>query len=76
MFFLEMKTGLVLEGGGLRALFTAGVIDVMMENGITFDAMVGVSAGATFGCNFRQDVRFATTCVSATTLDTWESVRS
>ena len=48
-----MKTGLVLEGGGLRALFTAGVIDVMMENGITFDAMVGVSAGATFGCNFK-----------------------
>ena len=40
-----MKKGLILEGGALRALFTAGVIDVMMENGITFDGLVGVSAG-------------------------------
>lgn len=48
-----MKQGLVLEGGGLRALFTAGVLDVMMENGIRVDGVVGVSAGATFGCNFK-----------------------
>ncbi len=39
-----MKTGLVLEGGAMRGLFTAGVIDVMMEHGIEFDGMVGVSA--------------------------------
>ena len=48
-----MKTGLVMEGGALRGLFTAGVIDVFMENGITFDGAVGVSAGATFGCNIK-----------------------
>lgn len=48
-----MKTGLVLEGGAMRGMFTAGVIDVFMENGIEFDGMIGVSAGATFGCNFK-----------------------
>ena len=48
-----MKTGLVLEGGGMRGLFTAGVMDVMMEYGIRFDGIVGVSAGATFGCNYK-----------------------
>ncbi len=48
-----MKKGLVLEGGGLRSLFSAGVIDVMMENKITFDGMIGVSAGATFGSNYK-----------------------
>ena len=48
-----MKKGLVLEGGGLRSLFSAGVIDVMMENQITFDGIIGVSAGATFGSNYK-----------------------
>ena len=48
-----MKKGLVLEGGGLRALFSAGVTDVMMENNIQFDGLIGVSAGATFGCNYK-----------------------
>jgi len=48
-----MKTGLVLEGGALRGLFSAGVMDVMMEHGVTADAVVGVSAGAVFGCNFK-----------------------
>ncbi len=45
--------GLVLEGGAMRGLFTAGVIDVLMENGIEFPAFVGVSAGAAFGCNYK-----------------------
>lgn len=48
-----MRTGLVLEGGAMRGLFTAGVIDVMMENGITYDGLVGVSAGSSFGCNYK-----------------------
>ena len=52
-FANEMKTGLVLEGGALRGLFSAGVIDVMMENGVKFDGLVGVSAGAAFGCNYK-----------------------
>ena len=37
-----MKTGLVLEGGALRGLFSAGVMDVLMEHGITFDGIIGV----------------------------------
>ena len=49
----NQKTGLVLEGGAMRGMFTAGVLDVMMENGIEFDGIMGVSAGAVFGCNFK-----------------------
>ena len=48
-----MKRGLVLEGGGLRGLFTAGVLDVFMEHGVKFDGIIGVSAGACFGCNYK-----------------------
>ena len=48
-----MKKGLVLEGGAMRGLFTAGVMDVMMENNIEFDGAIGVSAGAAFGCNYK-----------------------
>lgn len=48
-----MKRGLVLEGGAMRGMFTSGVIDVMMENGISFDGLIGVSAGAVFGCNYK-----------------------
>ena len=48
-----MKHGLVMEGGAMRGLFTAGVIDVMMEQNIVFDGAVGVSAGAVFGCNYK-----------------------
>lgn len=47
------KIGLVLEGGAMRGMFSAGVIDVLMENKIEFDGAIGVSAGATFGCNFK-----------------------
>lgn len=48
-----MKKGLIMEGGAMRGMFTAGVIDVMMEHGIEFDGAVGVSAGAAFGCNYK-----------------------
>lgn len=48
-----VKTGLVLEGGAMRGLFTAGVIDVMMEHGVAFDGLIGVSAGSNFGCNYK-----------------------
>lgn len=37
----------------MRGMFTAGVLDVMMENGITYDGIIGVSAGAAFGCNYK-----------------------
>ena len=48
-----MKKGLILEGGAMRGMFTSGVLDVLMENGIEFDGAIGVSAGATFGCNIK-----------------------
>jgi len=47
----KSRNGLVLEGGALHGLFIAGVIDVWMENGIVFDGLVGVAAGACFGRN-------------------------
>lgn len=48
-----MKKGLVLEGGAMRGMFSAGVIDVLLESGIEFDGVAGVSAGAVFGCNYK-----------------------
>ncbi len=48
-----MKTALIMEGGAMRGMFTCGVMDVLMENGITFDGAAGISAGAVFGCNFK-----------------------
>ena len=48
-----MKVGLLLEGGAMRGLFTAGVIDTLMENNILVDTVIGVSAGALFGMNYK-----------------------
>ncbi|MBQ6262356.1 MAG: patatin family protein [Clostridia bacterium] len=48
-----MKRGLIMEGGAMRGMFTCGVLDVFMENGVTFDGAAGISAGAVFGCNFK-----------------------
>ena len=48
-----MRKGLVLEGGAMRGLWTAGVTDVMMEHDIWPDGLIGVSAGAAFGCNYK-----------------------
>lgn len=46
------KTALVLEGGAMRGIYTAGVLDVLLENNIEVDAVIGVSAGAIHGCNY------------------------
>jgi len=48
-----MKKGLVLEGGAMRGMFTSGILDVFMEEGIKFDGAIGVSAGAAFGVNYK-----------------------
>ena len=48
-----MRKGLVLEGGAMRGLWTSGVTDVMMEHGVWPDGLIGVSAGAAFGCNYK-----------------------
>ena len=58
----------MLEGGGMRGMYTCGILDVLMEQRIYVDGMVGVSAGIAFGCNYkshqagralRYNVRFA-----------------
>ena len=48
-----IKKALILEGGAMRGMFTCGVIDVLLENNISFDGIAGISAGAAFGCNFK-----------------------
>ena len=48
-----MKTGLLLEGGAMRGLYTAGILVVFMEKGIKIDGIIGVSAGALFGMNYK-----------------------
>lgn len=47
-----MKIGMVLEGGGMRGLYTAGVLDEMLEEKIKVNGIIGVSAGALFGVNY------------------------
>lgn len=49
----EHKTTLILEGGAMRGLYSAGVLDVFMENNINVDTVYGVSAGALFGLNYK-----------------------
>ena len=49
----KSKTVFVLEGGAMRGLYSAAVLDVFMQNGINTDAIYGVSAGALFGINFK-----------------------
>lgn len=48
-----MKIGMVLEGGAMRGMYTAGVLDVMLEQNLLVDTVIGVSAGAVFGCNYK-----------------------
>ncbi|MBR1409174.1 MAG: patatin family protein [Clostridia bacterium] len=48
-----VKTGIIMEGGAMRGMFTCGVTDVLMENQIRFDGAAGISAGAVFGCNLK-----------------------
>ena len=50
---VKNKTALVLEGGAMRGLYSAGVLDVFMQNNIKVDAIYGVSAGALFGLNYK-----------------------
>mgnify|MGYP003296374063 CR=1 FL=1 len=49
------KVGLVLEGGGMRGMYTTGVLDVFLEEKIFADAVIGVSAGAVFGCSYMSE---------------------
>jgi len=49
---IDNNTALVLEGGGMRGMFTIGVLDAFMEAGLTFPYVVGVSAGACNGSSY------------------------
>lgn len=52
MISIDKRTGLVLEGGGMRGIFTVGVLDCFMDHGIRFPYTVGVSAGASNGISY------------------------
>ena len=54
---LTDKTALILEGGGLRGVFTCGVLDCFMDHGIRFPLTVGVSAGACNGLSYMSGQR-------------------
>lgn len=47
-----MKSGLILEGGGMRGAYTCGVLDAFLDNDIEVNAVIGVSAGACHGCSY------------------------
>lgn len=49
---MESKTSLILEGGGMRGLYTSGVLDYFLEQNLEFDFVYGVSAGSINGANF------------------------
>lgn len=58
-----MKTGLVLEGGAMRGIYTAGVLDTFLKHHIRLDGVIGVSAGAIHGCSYvsgqyRRSIRY------------------
>jgi len=52
MEFLEANTGLVLEGGGMRGVFTSGVLDALMKHDCYFNYVIAVSAGACNGLSY------------------------
>ena len=49
---MMMQGGLILEGGGLRGVYTAGVLDAFLDAGLEFSSVYGVSAGSCQACSF------------------------
>ena len=56
-FRLDNHSGLILEGGGMRGVFTCGVLDNLMDRGIRFAYTIGVSAGACNGLSYMSEQR-------------------
>lgn len=54
---INERTGLILEGGGMRGVFTCGVLDFFMDNDIRFPYTIGVSAGACNGLSYMSGQR-------------------
>lgn len=73
-----MGIGLVLEGGGMRGIYTAGVLDVFLERGIHFDNCLAVSAGACHACSFLSGQKGRALAVATDYLGDWRycSLRS
>ncbi len=63
----DIKTALILEGGAMRGIYTAGVLDTLLENNIHVECVVGVSAGAIHGCSYvseqyERSIRYYKSC--------------
>ena len=56
-YILTPKSGLILEGGGMRGVFTCGVLDNLMDRGVRFPYTIGVSAGACNGLSYMSNQR-------------------
>lgn len=56
-YSLTSTSGLILEGGGMRGVFTCGVLDNLMDRGIRFPYTIGVSAGACNGLSYMSEQR-------------------
>ncbi|MBR4293467.1 MAG: patatin family protein [Bacteroidaceae bacterium] len=56
-YTLTASSGLILEGGGMRGVFTSGVLDNLMDRGIRFPYTIGVSAGACNGISYMSEQR-------------------
>lgn len=72
-------TGLALEGGGMRGLYSAGVLDVLGENGFEFDAIIGVSAGAIHGSSYisgqhGRNIRYYEECCNDKRFFSWRNL--
>ena len=67
----HLPVGLVLEGGGMRGAFTAGVLDFFLDHDLQFDCCLGVSAGACHACSFLSGQRGRAIAVAVDYLDDW-----
>lgn len=63
----KKRTGLVVEGGGMKCAYNAGILDAFLDQGITFDYCIGVSGGAGNVASFMPDRRAAICAFSQTT---------
>lgn len=70
--------GLIIEGGGMRGIFAAGVLDYFLDKDIVFDNVIGVSAGACHACSYVCGQRGRAFATATDYMDRWEycSLRS
>ena len=71
---LTENTALVLEGGGLRGVFTCGVLDCFMDHGVRFPFIVGTSAGACNGLSYMSGQRGRARCSNIDLMDKYHYV--